>query len=145
MRIGQIIDGRWTIEDIKGRGGQGEVFKVRENDSNEVFALKFLNKQGDVERRSRMYREVRNVNLLSNDHLISIVYSNAERHEDLTERLYYVSEYIEGKTLEEYIEENNVTFLDALAFYKEFLCVLEYCHTKGILHRDIKPDNILFS
>lgn len=143
MRIGQIIDGRWTIEDIKGRGGQGEVFRVRDAVSSKVFALKFLNKQGDVERRSRMYREVCNANLLSNNHLINIIYSNAERHEDLTEKLYYVSEYIEGKTLEEYVEENNVTLLDALAFYKEFLGVLEYCHTKGILHRDIKPDNIL--
>ena len=74
---------------------------------------------------------------------MSIVYSNAEKHEDLTEKLYYVSKYIEGKTLEEYVEENNITLIEALSFFKEFLDVLEYCHTKGILHRDIKPDNIL--
>ena len=143
MRVGQIIDGKWSIEDVKGRGGQGEVFRVRETNSNEVFALKFLNKQNDIERRSRMYREVCNVKLLSNNHLMSIVYSNAEKHEDLTEKLYYVSKYIEGKTLEEYVEENNITLIEALSFFKEFLDVLEYCHTKGILHRDIKPDNIL--
>ena len=143
MRIGQVIDGKWTIDEIKGRGGQGEVFKVRENDSNEVFALKFLNKQSDVERRSRMYREVCNVRRLSNNHLINIVYSNAEKYEDLAEKLYYVSKYIEGKTLEEYVEENNITLLEALPFFRDFLGVLEYCHTNGILHRDIKPDNIL--
>ena len=37
MRVGQIIDGKWSIEDVKGRGGQGEVFRVRETNSNEVF------------------------------------------------------------------------------------------------------------
>lgn len=143
MKIGQVIDDKWTIDEIKGRGGQGEVFKVRENVSNEVYALKFLNKQSDVERRSRMYREVCNVRRLSNNHLINIVYSNAEKYEDLAEKLYYVSKYNEGKTLEEYVEENNITLLEAISFFRDFLGVLEYCHTNGILHRDIKPDNIL--
>ena len=49
MKVGQIIDGRWTIIEIKGRGGQGEVFKVSDSVTNSYYALKFLNKQNNIE------------------------------------------------------------------------------------------------
>ena len=65
MKVGQIIDGRWTIIEIKGRGGQGEVFKVSDSVTNSYYALKFLNKQNNIERRNRMFKEVCNVKCLS--------------------------------------------------------------------------------
>ena len=68
MNVGQIIDGRWTIIEIKGRGGQGEVFKVSDSVTNSYYALKFLNKQNNIERRNRMFKEVCNVKCLSDRH-----------------------------------------------------------------------------
>lgn len=62
MKVGNIIDNRWKIIEIKERGGQGQVFLVCEQENNQfVYALKFLNKQKDAERRLRMYAEVCNV------------------------------------------------------------------------------------
>lgn len=91
MKVRQTIDEQWTIIEIKGRGGQGEVFKVTDSIGSSIYALKFLNKQGDIERRNRMFTEVRNVNRLSDRHLMKIIYSNAEKYENLEEKLYYVS------------------------------------------------------
>ena len=102
-----------------------------------------LNKQKDIERRKRMNAEVNNVSKLENSHLTKIVFSNAAEFENIDVRLYYVSEYIDGCTLEEYVESNDISFEEAQNFFLEFLKVIEYCHNNNILHRDIKPANIM--
>lgn len=78
MKVGQTIDGQWIISETMGRGGQGEVFKVTDSIDSCFYALKFLNKQSDEERRQRMFMEVCNVKHLSDRHLMNITYSNAE-------------------------------------------------------------------
>lgn len=144
MRKGSIIDEKWEIVDVSERGGQGQVYKVRNLESpNCIYALKFLNKQNDMERRTRMYNEVNNVSKLSNEHLMSVVCSNVDRYQETDKKLYYVSSFIEGGTLEEYVSNNDISFSVALSFFSSFLQVISYCHKNAIIHRDIKPDNIL--
>ena len=73
MRVGNIIDGKWKVIEINERGGQGQVFKVKNEEENDViYALKYLNKQNDSERRLRMHNEVRNISKLSN--ITNIIY-----------------------------------------------------------------------
>ena len=141
----RIVADKWQIIDEIGSGGQGKIYKVR-NISNSTdtntFALKYLKSQKDMERRKRMYNEVSNIKVLKNEHLLSIVDSNCDSYEEDVD-LYYVSTYIEGCTLEDYRISNNISFSDALSFFKEMLKVISYCHDRDILHRDIKPENIL--
>lgn len=141
--MGKVIDNIWKVVGESGHGGQGRVFKVMRNDDNKVYALKFLNKQEDVERRKRMYTEVENVSRLENCHLMKIVSSNVEYYKDSTVKLYYVSEYIEGCTLEKYVDEHDLSFKEDKEFFEDFIDVISYCHNNRILHRDIKPENIM--
>lgn len=87
MKVGQTIDGQWIISETMGRGGQGEVFKVTDSIDSCFYALKFLNKQSDEERRQRMFMEVCNVKHLSDRHLMNITYSNAEKYKDFIKKL----------------------------------------------------------
>lgn len=146
MKIGNIIDERWKVEEISERGGQGQIYKVsNEEYPNQVFALKFLNKQSDMERRARMHKEVCNVDKLSNEHLMKVIYSNANKYQEVSEKLYYVSPFVVGGTLEDYVCNNSICFSTAISFFSSFLQVISYCHKNAIIHRDIKPDNILLS
>ena len=140
----KIIAERWQRGDAVGGGGQATVYKATEIDNpTEIFALKYLKKQDDIERRKRMFNEVNNVKLLQNDHLISIIDTNCNLYESENVDLYYVTSYIGGCTLEKYCDENDIPFLEALSLFKEMLKVVSYCHKKKILHRDIKPENIM--
>ena len=135
---------RWEKIDSAGDGGQGYVLKVKDiNNPTDIFALKFLKKQTDSERRKRMFNEVNNVKLLKNEHLINIIDTNCDSYEKEEVKLYYVSPYIEGCTLEEYRKSHDISFSEAISLFKEILKVISYCHENDILHRDIKPENIM--
>lgn len=144
MKVGQIIEEKWEIcEDCQG-GGQGEVYKVKSIQCpEEKYALKCLKKQKDSERRKRMNTEVESILRLNNEHIPKILYSNVKEYENKQENLFYICDYIDGMTLETYVESNRVDFNMAIHFFVEMLNVLKYCHSKDVIHRDIKPDNIM--
>ena len=144
MKLGQLVNDKWKILEKKDGGGQGDIFIVSCADyPQQKFALKFLKQQKCPDRRIRMKREVINVTALSNEHLTKIIDSNIMDYKDVEKKLFYVSDYVEGETLEDYVERKSIEFDEALAFFMSFLEVMEYCHLAKTLHRDIKPDNIL--
>ena len=144
LKVGQIIDNIWQIVDSDNHGGQAQIYKVKSttNSSEETYALKFLHKQNDPERRKRMYYEVSNLQNLHNNHILNIISTNADRFES-NEKLYYICPYIYGCTLEDYISSHNISFIQAIEFFIDFVKTINYCHMNNIIHRDIKPDNIM--
>ncbi|NEN91801.1 MAG: serine/threonine protein kinase, partial [Okeania sp. SIO3H1] len=138
-------DENWEkLEDI-GSGGQGKTLRVKpKNDSSlsGKYVLKILHKQKDDERRARMHREVTNIGTLENPGIPKLIDSNSKCFkEDIP--LYMVTELIEGSTLEDFVAEGVMNVFDAVRFTLKLLDIIEYCHQRDIVHRDIKPDNII--
>lgn len=137
----------WKRQSNLGGGGQGSttlVKNISDGSDGTVFVQKVLNKQDDIERRRRMYREVAILETLIHPGIPKLVQSNAAKHEDMSEALYLVTEYIDGPTLEEFIQgRGKIELSEAVQLVLRLLDVVEYCHTRGVVHRDIKPDNII--
>ncbi|NES03267.1 MAG: protein kinase, partial [Okeania sp. SIO2F4] len=142
-------DEKWEVIAKIGKGGQGETSLVKpKNDSFPPgnYVLKILNycHQKDDERRARMSREVNNLKTFRNPGIPELIDSNYEFFEDLNILLYMVTEFIEGNTLEKFIiEKGGIDVFDAVKFTVKLLDIVEYCHQRDVVHRDIKPDNII--
>lgn len=138
---------KWeVIEELSG-GGQGNTSLVKRKSPseiipNETFVLKVLKNQTDPERRKRMYREVANLTTLDHSGIPKLIESNVEKF-DSEIRLYMVTEFIEGGTLSQAIEKGRVDLSAASELILKLLDIIQYCHERGVVHRDIKPDNII--
>ncbi|MGB3509197.1 MAG: protein kinase [Microcoleaceae cyanobacterium] len=138
-------DENWEIIEQIGSGCQGKTFLVKPRKDvflSNQYVLKKLIKQNDLERRGRMYREVAALTTLNSSGIPKVVDSNAELF-DSDIPLYMVTEFVPGATLFEAIKEKTMSITDAVNFVIKLLDIMEYCHQVGIVHRDIKPDNII--
>jgi len=127
-------------------GSQGSTFvvnPVEALDTNDCYILKVLNRQNDLERRKRMYREMASLRTLSHTGIPALVDSNAEQFDKLDEQLYIVMQYIQGPTLEDYVQTGNISFDSARTIVTQLCNILEYAHENDVRHRDIKPSNIV--
>lgn len=139
-------DERWEELTKVGQGGQGTAYLVRDllNPSAEPCVLKALTRFEDPERRGRMRREVVSLETLDHQGVPRLIASNSDRFKDRKVPLYLVVEHIQGVTLETHIVQNGPLSLEAaLGFIRALLEVVQYCHAQGVIHRDIKPDNIV--
>ena len=139
--VGTMIDGRYRVLSVRGIGGMAVVLKAEDTHMHRTVALKLLSEEysSDDEVMRRFVNESKAVALLDHDHIVSI-YDVAfdARHN------YIVMEYLDGLTLKENIMRRGKLPLDeALNFTKQILTALEHAHEKGVIHRDIKPQNIL--
>ena len=136
----------WEIVSELRSGGQGTTFIVKRSGSDQdadKYVLKILHKQKDPERRRRMHREVQALQQLDHPRLPKIIESNTDAFDDVAVPLFFVMDYIDGHTLEERVTESSLKPDEAIALVMELSDVVSYCHQKGIIHRDIKQDNIL--
>lgn len=143
----QPWDEKWEIVKPIGGGGQGDTFLVKPKDStilSQNFVLKKLKNQKDPERRKRMHREVAALSTLDCPGIPRLIESNSHQF-DSDVQLYMIGEFIEGKTLSQFLEypAKPMKIGDAIALVLKLLETLQYCHNLGIVHRDIKPDNII--
>lgn len=139
--VGKRLDGRYEIQEIIGVGGMSVVYKAYDNVDDRIVAVKILKDEfltnDDFVRRFK--NESKAIALLSHPNIVKVY------DVSFGERLQYiVMEYVDGITLKEYIQKQNaITWNDAVFFTTQILRALQHAHDKGIVHRDIKPQNII--
>ncbi len=139
--VGLVFDNRYQIEKIIGIGGMAIVFKATDLLMRRTVAVKILKDEiaSDEQSVKRFTNECRAVAMLSHPNIVDIY--------DISVRAnvkYIVMEFVEGITLKNYMQHREVLNLrEIISYTTQILRALEHAHKKGIVHRDIKPQNIM--
>ena len=140
--IGKLLDNRYEILELIGVGGMAMVYKARCHRLNRLVAIKILRDDlaRDAEFRRRFHDESQAVAMLSHPNIVA-VYDVS--HSDNLD--YIVMELIDGITLKQYMQSkgNKLSWQEALHFITQITKALGHAHSRGIIHRDIKPHNIM--
>ena len=139
--IGQLLDGRYDILEVIGEGGMAVVYKALDNRLNRNVAVKIMRDDtaADEEFRRRFCAESHAVAMLSHPNIVA-VYDVS--HSDVVE--YIVMELVDGITLRQYMDKKGaLSWREVLHFTKQMAKALMHAHERGIIHRDIKPQNIM--
>lgn len=138
---------RWTLGDRLGKGGQGVTYAATFNEDNTVRgALKYLRNNRDEQARGRMRREVANLETLASagGAVPRVLDHNTGEFGNSKVELYVVMDHINGPTLTEYVKiRGALSFDQAIRFTLSIIRTISIAHTFLILHRDLKPDNII--
>ena len=139
--IGRLLDNRYEILEVIGTGGMAVVYKARCHRLNRLVAIKILKDDylQDEEFRRRFHSESQTVATLSHPNIVSVYDVSTSIMAD-----YIVMELIEGITLKQYMEKKGVlNWKETLHFAMQIAKALEHAHSRGIVHRDIKPHNVM--
>jgi len=139
--VGKRLDGRYEISEIIGDGGMAVVYKAWDTQDQMPVAIKVLREEyiDNDEFIRRFKDESKAIAVLSHPNIVKVYdVSFGDRMQ------YIVMEYIDGITLKDYIERcGSIDSKDTLHFIIQILRALQHAHDKGIIHRDIKPQNIM--
>lgn len=139
--IGKMLDDRYEILEVIGEGGMAIVYRALDHRLNRDVAVKIMRDEmaADEEFRRRFCTESHAVAMLSHPNIVA-VYDVS--HNDNVE--YIVMELVDGITLKQYIERKGVVaWKEVVHFTKQISKALAHAHERGIIHRDIKPQNIM--
>ncbi len=139
--IGKVLNDRYMITEVVGVGGMAYVYKAFDKVCNRVVAVKILKDEfmSDAQFRRRFTNESKAITMLSHGNIVDVYDVSLEG-----DALYIVMEYIDGITLKEYMEKKGaLSSAEALHFIKQILKGLSHAHERGIVHRDVKPHNII--
>ena len=139
--LGKKLEGRYEVMEIIGIGGMANVYKAYDVLENRVVAVKILQEEhmNNEDMRRRFKNESKAMAVLNHPNVMRVYdVSFSDRMQSI------VMEYIDGITLKEYIEQQKVLrWKEAVHFTVQILRALQHAHDKGIVHRDIKPQNIM--
>ncbi len=139
--VGQTFDGRYKIIKVIGLGGMSVVFEAYDLVAQKIVALKMLRDEyaADPQQVRRFVNESKVVSMLSHPGIVKI-FNYSVRNDTK----YIAMEYIEGITLKDYIQKRGVlSFNEIISYTEQILHALEHAHESGVVHRDIKPQNIM--
>ncbi|HEX6239889.1 MAG TPA: protein kinase [Polyangiales bacterium] len=138
-RIGAVLGGRYRITTLLGEGGMGQVYRGERLQLAKPVAIKFLH--GPYARSpkfvARFEREARAMSKLSHPHCVSVIDFGVQ------DSPYIVMDFVTGSTLRELLDEGTIPPARALSIVRQVLFGLAHAHAEGVVHRDIKPGNIM--
>ncbi len=125
-----------------GAGGMGVVYLAEDEKLHRQVALKFVAKsiQTDRDARDRLIREARAASALNHPNIVSI-----HAIEETTEHIFIVMEYVQGDSVHTVVKRREMTWQRALELAPQILSALAAAHERGVVHRDIKSDNIILT
>ncbi|MBX9689243.1 MAG: serine/threonine-protein kinase [Candidatus Obscuribacterales bacterium] len=139
-----IIGERFELISFLGQGGMGSVYKVKDRASNKIFAVKLLNPQlvDDELSVKRFEHEAKAAMRLTHPHLAAVYEFGIGKNGSP----FLLMDYLEGKSLEQVLqEEKSLDYKRALDIFIQITEAMSYAHLKGVIHRDIKPHNIMIT
>jgi tRNA A-37 threonylcarbamoyl transferase component Bud32 len=139
--VGTSLNGRYRLEARIGAGGMSTVYRATDQTLERQVAIKLMNREvaGDSDLLERFRREARAVAQLSHPHIVGVIDAGEDDH-----RPYIVFEYVEGETLKERIRRlGRLPVSEAVAYSIEIARALGAAHARHIVHRDVKPQNVL--
>ena len=139
--IGRLLDNRYEVLEVIGVGGMAVVYKARCHRLNRLVAIKILKDEytKDEEFCNRFHAEGQAVAMVSHPNIVNVYDVSSSRDAD-----YIVMELIDGISLKQYMEKKGVlNWKETLHFAIQIAKALEHAHGRGIVHRDIKPHNVM--
>ncbi|HVK64793.1 MAG TPA: protein kinase [Polyangium sp.] len=147
-QVGQVINNKYRLVRVIGDGGMGSVYEARHEVLGTTVALKFLHpelsrRQGLVQ---RFLQEARVSAQIQSPHVVRV----SDVDQNASGQAFIVMEYLEGKTLQTLYEElyhagQRLSYADALEYASQMLDGVEAAHRAGVVHRDLKPDNVMIT
>lgn len=139
--IGKKLDGRYELLELIGVGGMADIYQARDIEEDRIVAVKILKTEfaGSDEFLRRFRNESKAIALLSHPNIVKIY------DVGFTEKVQFiVMEYVDGITLTDYIEQQSVLkWRDSVHFTVQILKALQHAHDRGIVHRDVKSQNVM--
>jgi tRNA A-37 threonylcarbamoyl transferase component Bud32 len=141
--VGETIAGRYDVEELVGHGGMSSVYRARDRLLERQVALKILHDRYTVDEEfvERFKREARSVAQLSHPNIVTVIDRGAEAG-----RQFIVFEFVEGENLKELlVRSGRLSVADALELGVQVARALAFAHEQGLVHRDVKPQNVLLN
>lgn len=140
--IGKRLDGRYLIQSLVGVGGMANVYRGVDEKTGNAIAVKVLKEEflDNEELVRRFKNESKAISILNHPNIVKVY------DVSVTDKLQYiVMEYVDGITLKEYLKQRGgaLTWKETVHFATQVLGALQHAHSKGIIHRDVKPQNIM--